>query len=339
MTQFVVEAEALTKTFGAITALNRLDLRIPQGEIFGVIGPNGAGKSTLMRILLDILRPTSGRVRVLGQDPVAGGAALRSRIGYLPGELRTAGRMTGRQLVNFWASIGPEPKAARAYADELAEQYGVDLARPAGKLSKGNKQKLGLIQAFMNKPEFLILDEPTSGLDPLIQQRFLQHVRDANRDGATVFLSSHILSEVEQVADSAAILRAGAVVREATVQELRSTAERHLSAVVVNDAQTVTDELARMNLDLQVSDMREGRVRLRGLVAGRSNDVVQLLAQMQVEDLVYSEPDLEESVLEIYADANATAAAGSDDATAQPDEAAAVQDDQAARAQGEDDQR
>lgn len=146
---YAVETTALTKHYGKVRALNELDLTIPEGSIFGVIGPNGAGKTTLMRLLLDILRPTAGSARVLGEDPRAGGPALRARIGYLPGEFRVDPRLTGKAHLEYWASIGPRPGTVER-GHELAERLGLDPSRVAGKLSKGNKQKLGIVQAFMH---------------------------------------------------------------------------------------------------------------------------------------------------------------------------------------------
>ncbi|MCC2592062.1 ABC transporter ATP-binding protein [Tessaracoccus sp. OS52] len=302
-----VSTSRLTKRFGKVLALDHLGLDIPEGSIFGVIGPNGAGKTTLMRLLLDILRPTSGHAEVLGQDPRAGGKRLRGRIGYLPGEFRVSPRLTGNAHVKFWSEISPQ-RDSLARARDFAERLDLDLSRPASKLSKGNKQKLGVVQAFMHKPELLILDEPTSGLDPLIQQTFLGMVREAHAEGATVFLSSHILSEVEQVADAAAILRSGRVVREAPITELRATAVRRLRAVVrAASTDEVTAAAQRCGLDLAVEPAGDGEVRVTGMVEGRANDVVALLGAFEVVDLVLSEPDLEETVLEIYSETDEVA--------------------------------
>ena len=297
---YAVETSALTKHYGKVRALNQLDLVIPEGSIFGVIGPNGAGKTTLMRLLLDILRPTAGSARVLGEDPRVGGPELRSRIGYLPGEFRVDPKLTGRAHLDFWASIGPRGTSTQR-GHELAERLGLDPSRVAGKLSQGNKQKLGIVQAFMHAPDLLILDEPTSGLDPLVQQTVLAFMREARDAGATVFLSSHILSEVEQVADSAAILREGRVVREAPMPELRATAQRHLRATLTGTSGAdVRAAVAAAGLDLAVEEPLSGEVRITGLVEGRAADVVGLLARFHVADLVFSEPDLEETVLGIY---------------------------------------
>lgn len=204
-----ISTRSLTKKFGRREVLHGVDFVVESGSVFGVIGPNGAGKTTTMRCLLDIIRPTSGEVRVLGKDPRLGGPELRRRIGYLPGELFLEGRVTGRKLLSHYEAIsGPVPPGR---IDALAERLGLDLDRHTRKLSKGNKQKLGLVQAFMHHPELLVLDEPTSGLDPLVQQEFHAMVREAQHQGQTIFLSSHVLSEVQQTADTVAILRDGRI--------------------------------------------------------------------------------------------------------------------------------
>lgn len=291
MSAAAVRTHGLTKRFGPVTALDNLDLTIPEGSIFGVIGPNGAGKTTLMRLLLDLLRPTSGDIEVLGQSPRSGGAALRARIGYLPGDLRLEGRLTGRDLLQFWAALGGSAS--------------LDLTRPAGKLSKGNKQKLGLIQAFLHRPDLLVLDEPTSGLDPLVQQVFVELAREATDAGATVFLSSHVLSEIEELADTAAVLRQGRVVREAAVHDLRSSAARRLHALVDGEVDAVRAALGARRLGtLVVQRAGAGRVAVSGMVEGAADDLVKALAELHVVDLTLAEPDLEESVLQLYEEAS-----------------------------------
>ncbi|HEX7202392.1 MAG TPA: ABC transporter ATP-binding protein, partial [Arthrobacter sp.] len=221
-----ISARSLTKSFGRREVLHGVDFTVPAGSVFGMIGPNGAGKTTTMRCLLDIIRPSSGEIRVLGTDPRTGGSELRRRIGYLPGELFLEGRVTGRRLLAHYQAIsGPVP---RGRIDELAERLGLDLDRHTRKLSKGNKQKLGLVQAFMHQPELLVLDEPTSGLDPLVQQEFHGMVREARHRGQTIFLSSHVLSEVQQTADTVAILRGGRIIAVESVSGLREGAVRRV---------------------------------------------------------------------------------------------------------------
>jgi len=221
-----VEISGLHKQYGSRVALRGIDVRVDPGTVVGFVGPNGAGKTTAMRILLDVLRPTSGQVRVLGEDPRAGGARLRARIGYLPGELRLDGRHDVASLLDHFVEISharhvPRHDARAAWRD-LADRIGLDPTRRVRGLSKGNKQKVGLVQAFVHRPELLILDEPTSGLDPLVQAEFLAMIREVRDEGRTVFLSSHVLSEVEQAADSVVVLREGRVVLTSGVDAVRA---------------------------------------------------------------------------------------------------------------------
>ena len=205
-----------------VRALDGVDLEVVRGEVFGFLGPNGAGKSTLIRVALDLLRPTAGEVEVLGASPRAGGPELRARVGYLPGELVLRGRATAGALLHDLARL--RGGAGRERIAPLAERFGLELDRPIRNLSKGNKQKVGVIQALMHEPELLILDEPTSGLDPLLQRAFLDLVLEARAGGATVFMSSHVLSEVEDVADRVAIIREGRIVDVDDIATLRHRA-------------------------------------------------------------------------------------------------------------------
>jgi ABC-2 type transport system ATP-binding protein len=216
--------ENLTKTYGSRRGLAGLDLRVHAGEVLGFLGPNGAGKSTTIRLLLDLIRPTAGRARVLGLDPRADAVALHRRVGYLPGDFAVDGRQSVRACLRFLAGLRGGPSAGRI--DALAERLDLDQSARVKSLSKGNRQKVGLVQAFMHEPELLILDEPTSGLDPLVQQTFLDMVTEAAHRGATVFMSSHVLAEVQAVADRVAIIRDGRLVALDTVTALRSTAVR-----------------------------------------------------------------------------------------------------------------
>ena len=294
-----IRTTELSKRYGSRTALHGLDLTIEPGTVFGLIGPNGAGKTTALRMLLDIIRPTSGTARVLGDDPRTGGPALRRRIGFVPGELRLEGRMKGRALLRHYADIsGPVKPGA---IDALAERLGLDLSRQVRTLSKGNKQKLGLVQAFMHSPELLVLDEPTSGLDPLVQREFLTMVREARDNGQTVLLSSHVLSEIQQTADAVAVLSAGRVVAEGPVESLRLASIRRLRVGLTRTTEkAVSVALTRLGVqDLQVFTTGE-LVRVSATVTGDVDAVVKELAQHHIVDLVVEEPDLEESVLNLY---------------------------------------
>ncbi|WP_448004147.1 ABC transporter ATP-binding protein [Agromyces bauzanensis] len=296
-----VTTRGLTKRYGANTALHGIDLDIPRGRVFGMIGPNGAGKTTTMRLLLDIIRPSGGELRVLGEDPRTGGSSLRRRVGYLPGELHLQARVRGRELLAHYAEIsGTVPPGA---VESLADRLGLDLSRPVRSLSKGNKQKVGLIQAFMHEPELLVLDEPTSGLDPLVQQEFHAMLREAKAKGQTVFLSSHVLSEVQQTADDIAILRSGRIVSLSTVAAIRETAVRHVRVVVaeadVPSARAVLEQAPGVGEVAESTD-REGTRSLRTTINSHVDAFVKALARFEVVDLTIEEPDLEETVLGYY---------------------------------------
>src|SRR5690606_22669737 len=241
MTDLAIDIAGLHKRYGAHVAVHRLDMQVRPGSVHGLIGPNGAGKTTTLRTLVDIIRPTSGRIRVLGEDPRSGGPRLRRRIGYVPGELRLDGRATGHRMLSFYSGVSGS--VDRRYAGELGERLGVDLSRPVRDLSKGNKQKLGLIQAFMHRPELLILDEPTSGLDPLMQREFLALVREARDAGQTVLLSSHVLSEIQQAADDVSVLAEGRIVAAGDVSSLRLNSVRRVRAALAE-----TDAAVRRTL-------------------------------------------------------------------------------------------
>lgn len=218
----VIRTVDLVKDYPGVRALDGVDLEVHTGEIFGFLGPNGAGKSTTIRILMDLLRPTAGHAEVFGVTPAQGGPLLRTRLGYLPGELVTQGRRTAGEFLHHLARL----RGGRGHEriDSLAERFGLDLDRPIRGLSKGNKQKVGVVQAFMHTPELLILDEPTSGLDPLLQREFLDLVTESRDAGGTVLMSSHVLSEIEAIAGRVAIIRAGKVVDVDDVDVLRRRA-------------------------------------------------------------------------------------------------------------------
>ncbi|OMH32483.1 ABC transporter [Tersicoccus sp. Bi-70] len=300
-----VEVVGLTKRFGRHEALRQVDFAVPAGSVYGLIGPNGAGKTTTMRILLDIIRPTSGRTTLAGTDSRTGGPALRRRVGYLPGELILQGRISGRRLLAHWAAIsGPVPHGR---VEDLADRLRLDLDRPVRTLSKGNKQKLGLIQAFMHDPEVLVLDEPTSGLDPLIQQEFLALVRQARDDGRTVLLSSHVISEIQEAADAVVILRDGAVVEVAGVEDLRRSAVRRVRLQVDAGASpgaaldtalaTAVDAAGLTAVRVQAHD---GVVDVHAEAGGSVQALLRAIAGLPVTDLVLEEPDLQDAVLRLY---------------------------------------
>jgi ABC-2 type transport system ATP-binding protein len=289
-----IHTEGLSKTYGrGSRGLAGLDLQVKTGEVYGYLGPNGAGKSTTIRILLDLIRPTAGHVRVLGLDPRADGVELRRRLGYLAGEFVVDGRQTARQLLAYLANLRGGVAAARI--TELADRLALDLDRPIKGLSKGNRQKVGIVQAFMHEPELLILDEPTSGLDPFLQQEFVHLVQAAKRRGATVFMSSHVMSEVQQTADRVGIIRDGRLVTVQSVEELREHAVR--SVTVTFDRAVDPAPFQRLP---GLTDVTVTGPTLRARLAGHADELIKAAARHTVVDLLCEEPDLEEIFFHFY---------------------------------------
>jgi ABC-2 type transport system ATP-binding protein len=287
-----IVAHGLTKFYGSDRGVVDLDFAVAAGEVFGFLGPNGAGKTTTIRLLLDLIRPTRGHVEVLGSDPRRD-VAVRRRIGYLPGDLRLYERLTAREVLTYLANLRHIPHLGHAAA--LAGRLDLELDRSVKSLSKGNRQKIGLVQAFMHRPDLLVLDEPTAGLDPLVQQQFYELVTEAKADGATVFLSSHVLPEVQHVADRVALIRDGALVVVAGVDELRARALARMEVTfdVVPPAGTFAGIAGAREL------ARHGRTILFAL-EGEADQLVKALAQHRVVALDSHEADLEDIFLALY---------------------------------------
>jgi len=289
----VIELEKLTKSYGPHRGIIDVDLAVNEGEIFGFLGPNGAGKTTTIRTLLDLIRPTSGRALVFGIESSANPAAIHRRIGYIPGEFALYDRLTGGQTLEYFANL--RGGVDRAYQKSLIERFELDPSRRFREYSKGNKQKVGIVIALQHRPELLVLDEPTSGLDPLVQQSFFATLRESVLAGATVFLSSHILSEVEKSADRVAIIREGRIVKLDTVEGLRDLAHhqvelRFAGPVPASDFEGLPG----------VSDLVADDHVLRMRVAGAITPVVRAAARYELLDFVSREPSLEETFLAQY---------------------------------------
>ncbi len=300
----VIQTEKLTKSYGEHRGVVDVDLMVNEGEVFGFLGPNGAGKTTTIRTVLDLIRPTSGRALVFGIESSADPVAIHRRIGYIPGEFTLYDRLTGGQTLQYFANLrgGVDP----AYQGSLIERFDIDPRRKYKELSKGNKQKIGLVIALQHQPELLILDEPTSGLDPLVQQSFFEVVREAKAAGRTVFLSSHILSEVERTCDRVAIIRAGRIVRTGRVEDLRDLAHHQVELRFPGDVPVA----AFAGLP-GVSDVTSDDHTLRLRVSGAITPVVRAAAGYDLLDFVSREPTLEETFLAEYADeATPAASAG-----------------------------
>jgi ABC-2 type transport system ATP-binding protein len=219
MAEHVIQTENLTVYYGRHRGILEVNLQVELGEVFGFLGPNGAGKTTTQRVMLDVIRPTAGRASVFGLDCQQQGVELRKRVGYLPGEMALYSNMKASQFFKMYENLRTE-NGTKGYWQELAERLDLDTNRKIREFSRGNKQKVGVVAAFMNRPDLLILDEPTSGLDPLVQQTVLDMVREAQADGRTIFFSSHILSEVQAVCDRVGIIREGRLVTTQRVEDL-----------------------------------------------------------------------------------------------------------------------
>jgi ABC-2 type transport system ATP-binding protein len=293
--RLVIETEGLTKSYGGARGIEDISFAIEAGEVFALLGPNGAGKTTTIRTLLDLLHPTRGSARIFGMDSRRDSVAIRARLGNLPGDFGYGKEATGRQAVGLLARLRGMGGTGRA--EELARRFRADLDRPLGELSRGNRQKVGLILAVFHEPELLILDEPTSGLDPLMQEEFLALVGEERERGRAVFISSHELDEVERVCDRVGIVREGRLIAVERIDDLLGKARRTIT-VELADPEGV-ESLRRLEgiEDLRVSD---GRVSFR--FAGELDPVVKALSRHHVVDVEAGRPTLEEVFLTYYRD-------------------------------------
>ena len=292
-TPAVIVTRALCKDFGGGRGLFDLDLEVSAGEVLGFLGPNGAGKSTTLRLLLGLIQPTSGSAQVLGLDVDGDGLAIRRRVGYLPGDLAMYPRLTGRAVLDYLANIrGGVNGRVR---DSLIERFDADVDRPVGQLSTGNRQKLGLVQAFMHEPAVLILDEPIAGLDPLVQRSFHTLLAEVSSQGRTVFLSSHTLSEVERVTHRIAMLRRGRLVVVDSLEHLRRAAVQRLE---IEFAAPVSAEAFR-TVPGVLAASADGRT-LTVTFEGSADGVVKAAAVYEVRAIRAREDDLEDIFLQYY---------------------------------------
>lgn len=289
----IIETEALTKRYAGARGIEDVTLAVAPGEIFGFLGANGAGKTTTIRTLLDLLHPTSGTARIFGLDSRRDSRAIRARLGNLSGDFSCDPRLTGRELLRFCAAARGVPDLRGAEA--LAARFGAALDRPVRALSRGNRQKIGLIQALFHEPELLVLDEPTSGLDPIIQEVFLDVVREHRERGGTVFLSSHELDEVQRICDRVGIIRDGRLVTVERVDALRGKA---FHRIALRFAAPV--DPAAFAAIPGVEELVADGARLTFRTTGELDAVVKAAAQHTVVDLEVGEPTLEEVFLAFY---------------------------------------
>jgi ABC-2 type transport system ATP-binding protein len=297
--QIAIHTEGLTKHYGDFPALVDLDLDVHVGEIFGFLGPNGAGKTTMIRTILDEIRPTSGRASIAGLDSHDDSVEIRNHIGYVPGDLALYPSLTGRDTITYFANL--RGGVDWDYVEALADRLDADLTKKVGDLSSGNRQKVGLIQAFMNKPDVLIMDEPSSGLDPLVQREFQTMMREVTASGRTVFLSSHTLSEVQRVADRVGIIRKGKLITVEEVASLRSKAIRTVNLYF--------DEAVDATVFEPLPGVREVKVENHHVILSFDGQMETLLKvaaeQYSLLDISTQEADLEEIFLTYYEEVSA----------------------------------
>lgn len=291
--------ERLQKSYGTIQAVKGISLRVQQGEIFGFLGPNGAGKTTTIRCMLDVIRPTAGTIRVFGWDAQRDTLSMHQHIGYLPGDVRLPGQLTGKQIIDYFAHLqGREPMLLK----DLVARFNVEMKRPLKGYSKGMRQKIGIVLAFMCDPEVLILDEPTSGLDPLMRKVFNALLLEEQARGKTIFMSSHIMSEVEQVCHRVAVIRQGELVTVEAIEALRQKAGQRVTV-------EFDDAVAPQELDgiPGVSDVTQSNGSYHLSVSGSMNALIKALSSHEVNRLLVEEAPLEEVFLKFYEEPEHTA--------------------------------
>ncbi|MEA1976676.1 MAG: ABC transporter ATP-binding protein [Chloroflexota bacterium] len=293
--EYVIKTQGLIKSYGNVQALFGVDLEVKQGEVFGFLGPNGSGKTTTIRCMLDLIRPQGGTISVLGLNPQAEPEAIKARVGYLPGELHLDENMTARQVFRYFNRLRGN-RSNWDFIQELSDRLKLELKTPIKNFSKGNKQKVGVVQALMHRPELLLLDEPTGGLDPLMQQEVLRMLAEAQDNGATVFFSSHIISEVQAVTDRVAIIRKGKIVE---VAETASLLNRSMRRVRIRFQQP-TDANALFNLPGVALVDKDDGLSVLLQVEGEMDALVKTLAQYPVSDFETERTSLEEIFLAYY---------------------------------------
>jgi ABC-2 type transport system ATP-binding protein len=291
-----LEIKSLTKWYGSVCAVKNVSFDIEQGEILGYLGPNGAGKTTTIRCAMGLLKPSSGCVHVLGQQVKHGRATGHTRIGYLPDEFRIWRPLKARRALEVLAALGDSDKA-KIRRLELAERLDLDIERPVGHLSKGNRQKIGVIYAFQHEPELLILDEPTIGLDPLVSQTVHDIIREAADNGATVLLSSHDLSEVSAVCNRAGILRQGKLVELAPISQIIQEGQKQLKVWFVEGTEVPSLPVQQLGGVREIK--RKGQM-LHIAYQGKADTVLKWLAQFAVSRIATAQTSLEDAFMHYY---------------------------------------
>lgn len=287
----VIKTDKLTKYYGKNRGVVDIDLQVEEGEIFGFIGPNGAGKSTTIRLLLSLIYATSGSAEIFGKDCNKQGHEIRQEIGYLPSEVFYYDNMRVKELLKYSASF--YKKDCNARIDELTSIMELDINRKIENLSYGNKKKVGIVQGLLHSPKLIILDEPTSGLDPLMQQKFFDIIKEENGKGATVFFSSHILSEVQKLCDRVAIIRDGKIIKTENVKDLASNSYKKISIV--------SEQFIKADFDIKgVNQLEVNDKTISFIYGGNINKILDIISGKDIKDLTVAEPTLEEIFMHYY---------------------------------------
>ena len=289
-----IETHGLTKDFGNARGLFDLDLEVGEGEVLGYLGPNGAGKSTTIRVLMDLIHATSGTATIFGLDSHRDAVAVKRLVGYVPGELPNFGSLRGKQIAVYMAGLRGG-QVDEALVENICRRFDIDLGQRFREYSRGNKQKLAILLGFMHRPKLLILDEPTGGLDPLNQQEFNKLIRETREGGATIFLSSHILSEVEHISDRVAIIREGRLVRVSRLDELHDIRFHQVEILFAADPPVAAIKAAEGVDQVEADDQR-----VRCVVRGSFEPLIKAIADAHVVNLSSHEPSLEEVFLTYY---------------------------------------
>lgn len=289
----VLELHGVTKHYGRSRGIVSINLSIAQGEVFGFLGPNGAGKSTTINTILDLLRPNKGTITIFGLDHRADSVAIRKKIGFLSGDMATDPGLTGKQYLTFAANL--HGNVDMTYVDTLIKKLRCETGKKIKALSRGNRQKIGLIAALMHDPDLLILDEPTSGLDPLVQNEFNEIIRERKKRGKTTFMSSHVLSEVQAVCDRVGFIRDGKLIRVSPLEELMTDAPRRVN--ILYDTTAPDSQLEKLS---GVSNYVKAGSRREFVFRGNYNELAHTAAAKPIKDMQISEPALEELFMEYY---------------------------------------
>ena len=292
----IIEINGLTKTYGKSRGINDLKLNIEEGDFFGFIGPNGAGKSTTIRTLLGLITPTSGSAKIMGYDIVKDNKKILSEVGYLPSEINFYNKMKVKDVIKYSAALRKADSHDKAMS--LCDRLGLDISRNVDDLSLGNRKKVGIVCAVQHSPKLLILDEPTSGLDPLMQREFFNILTEENEAGATIFFSSHILSEVQNYCRTAAFIKDGKIIMSDSVDKLEDTGAKRIS--VTGNLEALSNAFAES--DKFISDMttNEKTNTITFLYNGKIPALLQILSTQNVKDLTITEPSLEEIFMNYY---------------------------------------